>query len=113
VVSSIGQIEMSRIDAYRRMALIRLFEDRCLELGKVGVIAGSVHTCQGQEAIPVGTLAALGEADRVLPTYRGRGRSLACGVPVDALLTEICQRVEGVDGGRGGSAYLSSARRTA
>ena len=112
-MSSTGQIEMSRIDANRRMALIRLYEDRCLELGKEGVIAGSLHTCQGQEAIPVGPLAALGEADRVLPTYRGHGRSLACRVPVDALLAELCQRAEGVDGGRGGSASLSSARRTA
>jgi 2-oxoisovalerate dehydrogenase E1 component len=90
------------------MALIRLFEDRCLELGKEGLIAGSVHTCQGQEAIPVGTLAALGDEDRILPTYRGHGWALACGVPVDALLAEICQRAGGVNGGRGGSAYLSS-----
>lgn len=101
-------IGLSPLDAYRRMTIIRRFEDRCLELSKEGVIAGSVHTCQGQESIPVGALAALGEADRVLPTYRGHGWALACGVPLDSLLGEICQRAGGVNGGRGGSAYLSS-----
>lgn len=105
---STDQTALSHVDAYRRMARIRHFEDRCLELSKDGVIAGSVHTCQGQEAIPVGALAALGDADRVLPTYRGHGWALACGVPVDALLGEVCQRAGGVNGGRGGSAYLSS-----
>ena len=107
-MSSTQHPAMFHINAYRRMVLIRRFEDRCLELSREGVIAGSVHTCQGQEAIPVGALAALGEADRVLATYRGHGWALACGVPVDSLLGEICQRAEGINGGRGGSAYLSS-----
>lgn len=107
-MSSTVRAEFSRVDAYRRMAVIRRFEERCLALSKDGVIAGSVHLCLGQEAIPVGALAALGDADRVLPTYRGHGWALACGVPVDALLGEICQRAEGVNGGRGGSAYLSA-----
>ncbi|MBW3667892.1 MAG: transketolase [Actinobacteria bacterium] len=94
------------VGAYERMSLIRRFEKRCLELAAEGVIAGSVHPCAGQEAIPVGAVAALGETDRVLATYRGHGWALACGVPEEALLAEICQRAEGINGGRGGSAYL-------
>ncbi|MHA6780724.1 alpha-ketoacid dehydrogenase subunit alpha/beta [Pseudonocardia saturnea] len=107
-MSTTDPTRLSRVDAYRRMAVIRRFEERCLELGREGLIAGSVHLCLGQEAVPVGALAALGDADRVLPTYRGHGWALACGVPVAALLAEICQRAGGVNGGRSGSAYLSS-----
>lgn len=96
------------LDAYRAMAVIRRFEERCLKLSREGVVAGSVHLCLGQEAIPVGALAALGDQDRVLPTYRGHGWALACGVPVEALLAEVCHREGGVNGGRGGSAHLSA-----
>jgi 2-oxoisovalerate dehydrogenase E1 component len=101
-------IPLNLIDAYRVMATIRRFEERCLKLSHDGVIAGSVHLCLGQEAIPAGALAALGEADRVLPTYRGHGWAIACGVPVKDLLAEICHRAGGVNGGRGGSAHLSA-----
>jgi 2-oxoisovalerate dehydrogenase E1 component len=88
------------------MALIRALEERCLELASEGVIAGSVHTCAGQEAIPVGAMAALSERDRVVATYRGHGWALACGVPLEELLAEICQRTGGLNGGRGGSPHL-------
>lgn len=88
------------------MVEIRRFEERCLELGRDGEIAGSIHLCLGQEAIPVGACAALEERDRVLSTYRGHGWALAAGVPVEELLGEIAQRAGGVNGGRGGSPYL-------
>lgn len=101
-------LPLNLLDAYLVMATIRRFEERCLELSHDGVIAGSVHLCLGQEAIPAGALAALGEADRVLPTYRGHGWAIACGVPVGELLAEICHRAGGVNGGRGGSAHLSA-----
>jgi 2-oxoisovalerate dehydrogenase E1 component len=96
------------LEAYRQIALIRAFEERCLALGSEGVVAGSVHVCAGQEAIPVGALAALTDRDRVVATYRGHGWALACGVPVDALLAEVCHREGGVNGGRGGSAHFAA-----
>jgi 2-oxoisovalerate dehydrogenase E1 component len=92
--------------AYRRMATIRRLEERALELGREGAIAGSIHPSLGQEAIPVGALAALREGDRVLCTYRGHGWAVACGVPLAALLGELCHRAGGINGGRGGSAHL-------
>ncbi len=61
-----------------------------------------------QEAIPVGAVAALGPQDRVIATYRGHGWALASGVPLPALLAEVCQRADGVNGGRGGSPHLMS-----
>ncbi|MFI5693829.1 thiamine pyrophosphate-dependent enzyme [Kribbella sp. NPDC051586] len=101
---------MTDLDDYRQLVTIRRFEERCLQLGRDGVIAGSMHLCLGQEAIPVGAMRTLGEHDRLLTTYRGHGWALACGVGIDELLAEICQRAGGVNGGRGGSAYLSSPR---
>jgi 2-oxoisovalerate dehydrogenase E1 component len=89
------------------MALIRRFEEQILDLGREGLIAGSIHLCLGQEAIPVGTLAALQPQDRVLSTYRGHGWALACGSNPTALMAEIAQRGAGVNGGRAGSPLLS------
>jgi len=108
VVRKSGIEGLDGADAYRRMCTIRRFEERCVELGAEGEIAGSIHVCAGQEAIPVGARAALGSDDRILATYRGHGWALAAGVPVVELLAEICQRDAGVNGGRGGSPYFTA-----
>jgi 2-oxoisovalerate dehydrogenase E1 component len=103
-VSQLAPVD--RLDAYRSMFTIRRFEERVLELRRADRFAGSTHLCAGQEAIPVGALAALRPEDRVVATYRGHGWAIARGVPLDALMAEICQRATGVNGGRGGSAHL-------
>jgi 2-oxoisovalerate dehydrogenase E1 component len=94
------------LDAYRSMLTVRRFEERVLELRRADVFAGSIHLCAGQEAVPVGALAALDVGDRVVATYRGHGWALASGVPLEQLMAEVCQRATGVNGGRGGSAHL-------
>jgi 2-oxoisovalerate dehydrogenase E1 component len=93
--------------AYRSMALIRRFEEQCLELGREGHVAGSIHLCLGQEAIPVGAVAGLQPQDRILSTYRGHGWALAAGSDPLSLMAEIAQRAAGVNGGRAGSPLLS------
>jgi 2-oxoisovalerate dehydrogenase E1 component len=98
---------LSSASAYRQMALIRSFEDQCLNLSREGHIAGSVHLCLGQEAIPVGAVAGLQAQDRVLSTYRGHGWALACGSDPLSLMAEVAQRARGVNGGRAGSPLLS------
>ena len=62
-----------------RMLEIRLLEDRILELFADGLIHGSTHTCQGQEAVAVGIAAAARPTDWVSGTYRGHGVALALG----------------------------------
>ncbi len=42
----------------------------------------------------------------MVATYRGHGWAIECGVPLDELLAEVCQRRGGINGGRGGSPYL-------
>jgi 2-oxoisovalerate dehydrogenase E1 component len=96
--------------AYRRMLTIRLFEQRCIDLSGEA-IAGSVHLCGGQEAIPVGARSALEPEDRVVATYRGHGWAIEWGIPLVDLMAEICQRAGGVNGGRAGSPYLMAPER--
>lgn len=101
------QAPLTVVDAYRQMATIRRFEERVLELTRVGEIVGSVHLCLGQEAIPVGAMAALLPQDRILSTYRGHGWALAAGSDPLAVMAEILHRAAGLNGGRAGSALLS------
>ncbi len=97
---------------YRTMWRIRLFEGKVTELKLAGQIAGSVHLCSGQEAIPVGAVAGLDLArDVVFATYRGHGWAIACGSDLTSLLAELLGRSTGINGGRCGSAYLSDPDR--
>ncbi len=93
---------------YARMRAIRHFERRCSELsaGAEPLVAGSVHTCLGQEAIPVGALSSLRADDYVVATYRGHGWVLESGVPMEAVMAEVCHRATGINGGRAGSAMM-------
>jgi len=95
------------------MRIIRRFEAKSVELtqGDSPPIAGSIHMCAGQEAIPVGALAALRADDRVIATYRGHGWALEAGIPPEELMAELCQRASGVNGGRAGSLLVNDARR--
>ena len=55
------------------MLEIRLFEEKVQELFMEGLIQGTTHLCQGQEAVSVGAIAALEERDYLTITYRGHG----------------------------------------
>lgn len=92
----------------RSMAVIRAVEEQILSALQEGLFAGSTHLCIGQEAVPVGMCAGTDSADPVIATYRGHGWALAKGVPPVALFAEVLGRDSDLNGGRGGSAYLSA-----
>jgi acetoin:2,6-dichlorophenolindophenol oxidoreductase subunit alpha len=94
------------LDIYRRMALIRHFENRAVELFGKGLITGSTHPCIAQEAISVGACAAIRPDDLVLATYRGHGVALAKGSDPGSVLAELLTRTTGCCKGRGGSMHL-------
>jgi TPP-dependent pyruvate/acetoin dehydrogenase alpha subunit len=100
----------ARLSAYLTdLARIRLFEERVAELHAAGQVVGSVHLCIGQEAIYAGAVRALDlPRDKVFATYRGHGWAIACGVPLDRLFAELLGRQTGINGGRGGSAFLTA-----
>jgi pyruvate dehydrogenase E1 component alpha subunit len=93
---------------YARMVEIRLIEDESMNLYLEGLIAGSMHTGQGQEAVAVGVAASLRPTDLVTCTYRGHGLALALGLTPIALLAEMLGRTDGSLGGKGGSMHLSA-----
>ena len=91
------------LDLYRRMRLIRRFEDAIQSLFQRGEVHGTTHLYTGQEAVATGVAWSLGAEDRVAGTYRGHGHALALGVEPQALLDELLGRETGVCGGRAGS----------
>jgi TPP-dependent pyruvate/acetoin dehydrogenase alpha subunit len=91
------------LELYRRMLLIRRFEELVQSLFLRGEVYGTTHLCSGQEAVSVGFASALAEDDRVACTYRGHGHLLARGLAPEALLGELLGRTTGVNGGRAGS----------
>jgi acetoin:2,6-dichlorophenolindophenol oxidoreductase subunit alpha len=90
-------------ELYRRMRLIRRFEETVQSLFLKGEVHGTTHLYIGQEADAVGVCSVLGDDDLVAGTYRGHGHALALGVDPQALLDEMLGRATGVCGGRAGS----------
>ena len=91
----------------RRMWEIRAFEEATQRLFTSGLVRGSTHLCQGQEAVVVGACGALRDGDSMLCTYRGHGAVLAKGAPADRAFGEIMGKAHGLCGGKGGSMHLT------
>jgi pyruvate dehydrogenase E1 component alpha subunit len=95
------------LDWYRRMLEIRLFEEKVQELFMEGLIQGTTHLCQGQEAVSVGAIAALRDDDYLTITYRGHGHALARGVSMESCFAELMGRSTGCCKGVGGSMHFT------
>lgn len=87
--------------------MIRLFEERLVQLYAEGVLRGSLHLCIGQEATAVGGCAALRREDYMTCTYRGHGQALAKGLSPRAAMAELMGKETGCCKGRGGSMHLT------
>ena len=95
-----------RLGWYRRMLLIRLFEEKVQELFMSGQVSGTTHLCQGQEAVSVGAIAAMAPGDVQTNTYRGHGEALALGMDPETAFAEMMGRSTGASKGLGGSMHL-------
>ena len=91
---------------YKQMHTIRAFEENAIELFSKGFITGSTHPSIAQEAIAVGTCAALQPDDLLLATYRGHGQCIAKGADPKLLMAELLSRATGYCKGKGGSMHL-------
>ncbi len=100
------KLQASRVGRYEAMSEIRAFEDRVQAMFFEGLVHGTTHTCQGQEAVAVGVAAAARPTDRITCTYRGHGHALALGLNPVTVLGEIMGRRIGAVGGVGGSMHL-------
>ena len=85
----------NRSKLYRKILLIRKFEERLLELFKEGVLFGTTHTCIGQEASAVSVIEHLKDGDLVVSNHRCHGHYLARTNDSVGLLSEIMGKKEG------------------
>jgi TPP-dependent pyruvate/acetoin dehydrogenase alpha subunit len=101
-------VETAR-EMYRRMVLIRRFEDHLYKLFLQGGVPGTLHQYQGQEAVAVGVCTALRPEDVIFSTHRPVGHFLARGSPARGIAAEIMGKATGCAGGKGGQMHLTDA----
>jgi pyruvate dehydrogenase E1 component alpha subunit len=88
------------------MVLIREFEDRVKFLFLEGIMPGTIHQCQGQEASAVGVCAALNADDVITSTHRPDGHCIAKGLDVASMMAELFGKSTGCCKGKGGSMHM-------
>ena len=93
---------------YETTATIRRFEQRAIEQYRLGNIRGYLHPYLGQEAIAVGSIAAIGPDDYIVSTHRGHGHAIAKGHDPKRMMAELFGKETGYCRGRGGSMHVAS-----
>jgi pyruvate dehydrogenase E1 component alpha subunit len=93
--------------AYRKMFMIRSFEEKLAELVTAGKLGGFLHLSNGQEAVAAGVCAHLSERDYVATTHRGHGHCIAKGVRINGMMAELFGRSTGLCKGKGGSMHIA------
>ena len=98
-------------EAYRRMLLIRRFEEKAGQMYGMGLIGGFCHLYIGQEAVVVGMKMATTPKDKVITGYRDHGHMLACGMDPKGVMAELTGRRNGYSRGKGGSMHMFSKEK--
>jgi pyruvate dehydrogenase E1 component alpha subunit len=93
------------LDAFRKMLLIRRFEEACIEAAQKGQVPGHFHVYIGQEATGVGVMSVLDKGDFVHSTHRNHGHLLARGADPKKALAEILGTAGGYSGGKAGTLH--------
>jgi pyruvate dehydrogenase E1 component alpha subunit len=109
LVSSIPKDQKSIAELkefYRQMILIRKFEEAAAKAYSIGKIGGFLHLYIGQEAVGVGSIAALTPIDYIVSTYRDHGHAIARGLNPKALMAELFGKATGISKGNGGSMHF-------
>jgi len=99
------------IEHYKKMLMIRRFEEKAGQLYGMGVIGGFCHLYIGQEAVVVGLEASAKEGDSRLTSYRDHAHMLACGMDPKGVMAELTGRSGGYSRGKGGSMHMFSAEK--
>jgi len=92
---------------YRRMVMIRLFEEQVNDLYTRALMPGLAHLYIGEEAIAVGICEALTNDDYITSTHRGHGHCVAKGASLDRMFAELLGKEAGYCKGKGGSMHIA------
>ena len=103
--ASVGVEQWIRM--YRRMVMIRLFEEQVNELYTRALMPGLAHLYVGEEGVAVGICEALQPDDYITSTHRGHGHCLAKGASPDRMFAELLGKEAGYCRGKGGSMHIA------
>jgi len=92
---------------YRRMMMIRVFEEHVNDLYTRALMPGLAHLYVGEEAVAVGICEALRRDDYITSTHRGHGHCLAKGASPDRMFAELLGKEAGYCKGKGGSMHIA------
>jgi pyruvate dehydrogenase E1 component alpha subunit len=95
---------------YETMVLIRRFEEQAKREADQGRILGT-HSAIGEEAVPTGICAHLGDGDYVLGNHRSHHHCIAKGVGVNEMMAELLGKATGTNGGKGGTMHIADATK--
>ena len=99
------------LEMLERMLLLRALDEKVGELARKKLLPGLIHLGIGEEAVAVGTCAALRAEDKVTSTHRAHGHFIAKGGTPRALMAELHGKVTGCCRGKGGSMHLVDIER--
>ncbi len=100
-----------QLQLYRTMVTIRHFEERVKFLFLEGIMPGTIHQYQGQEAVATGVCAALRADDVITSTHRPHGHAIAKGLTVESIMHELFGKTTGCCRGKGGSMHLGDLEK--
>ena len=95
------------LDLYKGLVRVRLVEEKLSDLFSEGEIPGFIHLSNGQEAVPVGVMAATNQEDTIASTHRGHGHCIAKGLELEGFFGEVLGKESGLCRGRGGSMHVA------
>ncbi len=101
---SLGRAKL--VEMYRTMVLIRRFEEAAAKAYSMQKIGGFLHLYIGQEAVAVGSVAAIREDDYLITAYRDHGHAIARGTDPKILMAELFGKYTGSSKGKGGSMHF-------
>ena len=99
------------VDLYKKMVLIRTFEEATQRSFRQGKIGGYLHVYIGQEAVATGFIDAYKEGDKVITAYRDHAFPLLLGSDPKETMAELYGKGTGLAKGKGGSMHLFDVER--
>jgi len=105
--SSMDATSEKWLQMFRRMQMIRHFEQHVNDLYMRALMPGLAHLYIGEEAVAVGTCEALRRDDYITSTHRGHGHCVAKGASPDRMFAELLGKEAGYCRGKGGSMHIA------
>ena len=100
------------LEMYRRMVLIREFEETTYQIYLQRKIGGFCHIYSGEEAVAIGAFECIDtDEDYSITAYRDHGHALAAGLSPKSVMAELYGKTTGCSRGKGGSMHLFDTDR--